>query len=98
MPLISKLARRIDGGEYPFQKRDFPTTLIEAVDGCGCAKGEHSFTTIAITETDTATLERRKCVCSGCHECEVCEVRVMPHAPSDGRRHVEPFGTARNAG
>ncbi|EWM14979.1 MULTISPECIES: hypothetical protein [unclassified Kutzneria] len=92
MPIITKLTRRIDGSEYPFQKRDFPTTLISAVTECGCTLGEHSFTTIAVTQTDSATLERRKCVCSGCHECETYEVRVMPHAPSTGRRHSEPLG------
>lgn len=88
MPLINKLVRPIDGSEYPFHKRDFPTTLISAVDACGCGDGEHSFTTVAVTETNGVTLERRKCVCAGCHECEVCEVRVLPHSASDGRRHA----------
>jgi hypothetical protein len=84
MPIITKLTRQIDGSEYPFSKRDFPTQLISAISECGCKQG--------VTQTDSATLERRKCVCTGCHECETYEVRVMPHAPSTGRRHSEPIG------
>ena len=49
MPIITKLTRQINGSEYPFSKRDFPTTLISAISECGCKQGEHSYTTIAVT-------------------------------------------------
>ena len=90
MPHVNKVVRPLLTEEYPFKRPDFPTTLINMDAECHCADGEHSFTTIAVTELGSATLERRKCMCSGCFECEVGEVRVLPHASSGGRRYTEP--------
>ena len=94
MPLVNKLVRSLVTEDYPFQHRDFPTTLITMETDCHCAEGEHSFTTIAVTELESATLERRKCMCAGCFECEVGEVRVLPHEASGGRRHSESAAAA----
>jgi hypothetical protein len=91
MPVASPIVRQLLRHDYPFLQRDFPTAMISKVTECDCGTGEHSFTTVSVDEQDQMTLERRKCVCTGCSECEAREVRVIPHAASEHHHHADPL-------
>jgi hypothetical protein len=91
MPVASPIVRQLLRRDYPFLRRDFPTAMISKVTDCECGTGEHTFTTVSVDEQDQMTLERRKCVCTGCSECEAREVRVIPHAASERHHHADPL-------
>lgn len=93
MPVATPFVRPLLRHDYPFLQRDFPTTMISKVSDCACDSGEHTFTTVSVDDEKQLTLERRKCVCTGCFDCEAREVRIIPHAATEGHHHADPLVT-----